>query len=123
MKAKLAKSQSPEFQAAYNKAIGNGRSVVEAIVIAAEAEAEALRQFNGYTETETLAPVAVEPPPPEKRRTARASDARNDNRLRRVNVDFPLWMIEALDRESRRRGVTRQSLIKMWLAERLEARG
>jgi len=39
---------------------------------------------------------------------------------KKVNVDFPLWMIEALDREASRLGVTRQSIIKMWLAERLE---
>jgi len=39
---------------------------------------------------------------------------------RRVNVDFPAWMIESLDREARRLGVTRQSLIKVWIAERLE---
>ncbi|WP_219414044.1 type II toxin-antitoxin system BrnA family antitoxin [Pseudonocardia nigra] len=41
---------------------------------------------------------------------------------RRVNVDFPVWMIAALDREARRLGVTRQSIIKVWLAERLEQR-
>ena len=39
---------------------------------------------------------------------------------RRVNVDFPTWMIQGLDREARRVGVTRQSIIKIWLAERLE---
>jgi len=39
---------------------------------------------------------------------------------RRVNVDFPVWMIESLDREARRLGVTRQSVIKVWLAERLQ---
>jgi hypothetical protein len=39
---------------------------------------------------------------------------------RRVNVDFPTWMIESLDREARRLGVTRQSIIKLWIAERLE---
>jgi hypothetical protein len=39
---------------------------------------------------------------------------------RRVNVDFPEWMIESLDRESRRLGVNRQSIIKVWIAERLE---
>ena len=39
---------------------------------------------------------------------------------KRVNVDFPTWMIELLDREARRLGVTRQSIIKVWLAERLE---
>ena len=39
---------------------------------------------------------------------------------KRVNVDFPLWMIRSFDREARRLGVPRQSIIKMWLAERLE---
>jgi len=39
---------------------------------------------------------------------------------KRVNVDFPLWMIRGLDREARRLGVARQSIIKLWLAERLE---
>lgn len=39
---------------------------------------------------------------------------------RRVNVDFPAWMIESLDQEATRVGVTRQSIIKVWLAERLE---
>ena len=38
---------------------------------------------------------------------------------KRVNVDFPSWMIESLDREAGRLGVTRQSIIKVWLAERL----
>jgi len=40
---------------------------------------------------------------------------------KRVNVDFPVWMIESLDREASKLGVTRQSVIKVWLAERLEA--
>jgi len=39
---------------------------------------------------------------------------------RRVNVDFPAWMVESLDREARRLRVTRQSVIKVWIAERLE---
>ena len=39
--------------------------------------------------------------------------------LKRVNVDFPAWVVTGLDREARRLGVTRQSLIKMWIAERL----
>jgi hypothetical protein len=39
---------------------------------------------------------------------------------KRVNVDFPVWMIQALDHEARRLGVTRQSLIKVWIAARLE---
>ena len=41
---------------------------------------------------------------------------------RRVNVDFPAWMVESLDREAQRLGVTRQSVIKIWIAERLERR-
>lgn len=40
---------------------------------------------------------------------------------KRVNVDFPTWMIDSLDREASKLGVTRQSIIKVWLAERLEA--
>jgi hypothetical protein len=39
---------------------------------------------------------------------------------RRVNVDFPLWMIRSLDKEAKRLGVPRQSIIKIWIAERLE---
>ena len=39
---------------------------------------------------------------------------------KRVNVDFPTWMIDSLDKEASRLGVTRQSIIKVWLAERLE---
>lgn len=39
---------------------------------------------------------------------------------RRVNVDFPDWMIQALDREAKRLGVPRQSVIKVWIAERLQ---
>lgn len=39
---------------------------------------------------------------------------------KRVNVDFPTWMIESLDREAGKLGVTRQSIIKVWIAERLE---
>lgn len=45
---------------------------------------------------------------------------RSSREQRKVNVDFPIWMIESLDREASRLGVTRQSIIKMWLAERLE---
>jgi hypothetical protein len=39
---------------------------------------------------------------------------------KRINVDFPTWMIESLDREAKRLGVTRQSIIKIWIAEILE---
>ena len=45
---------------------------------------------------------------------------RPEQEQRRVNVDFPVWMIESLDREAQRLGVTRQSIIKVWIAERLE---
>ncbi|MBN1278974.1 MAG: CopG family transcriptional regulator [Chlorobiaceae bacterium] len=39
---------------------------------------------------------------------------------KRVNVDFPVWMIDSLDKEATRLGVSRQSVIKVWLAERLQ---
>jgi len=39
---------------------------------------------------------------------------------KRVNVDFPLWMIQLLDKEAKRLGVPRQAIIKVWVAERLE---
>jgi len=49
------------------------------------------------------------------------STAKRPNQVqKRVNVDFPAWMIESLDKEASRVGVTRQSIIKVWLAERLE---
>jgi hypothetical protein len=48
------------------------------------------------------------------------SSARRVNQEpRRVNVDFPSWMIDSLDKEARRLGVTRQSIIKVWVADRL----
>jgi len=49
------------------------------------------------------------------------ANARRPNQdIKRVNVDFPVWMVESLDREAKRLGVTRQSVIKVWLAQRLE---
>ncbi len=49
------------------------------------------------------------------------SKARRPNQeQKRVNVDFPLWMIQLLDKEAKRLGVPRQSIIKVWIAERLE---
>ncbi len=45
---------------------------------------------------------------------------RPNQEQRRVNVDFPTWMIESLDKEAKHLGVTRQSIIKVWLAQRLE---
>ena len=45
---------------------------------------------------------------------------RPDQEQKRVNGDFPIWMIHSLDKESKRLGVPRQSIIKVWIAERLE---
>jgi len=45
---------------------------------------------------------------------------RPNQEQKRVNVDFPIWMVNSLDKEARHLGVTRQSIIKVWLAERLE---
>ncbi len=45
---------------------------------------------------------------------------RPNQEIKRVNVDFPKWMVESLDKEARKLGVTRQSIIKVWLAQRLE---
>ena len=39
---------------------------------------------------------------------------------KRINVDFPSWVIDSLDKAARKIGVTRQSIIKVWLVERLE---
>lgn len=49
------------------------------------------------------------------------SQARRPNdQPKRVNVDFPAWVVEGLDKQARHLGVTRQSLIKLWIAERLQ---
>ncbi len=45
---------------------------------------------------------------------------RPEQEQRRVNVDFPIWMIQSLDKEAKRLGVPRQSVIKVWVADRLE---
>lgn len=45
---------------------------------------------------------------------------RPEQEQKRVNVDFPLWMIHELDKEAKRLGVPRQSIIKVWVAERLK---
>ena len=51
-------------------------------------------------------------------------DISNAKRLgqeqKRVNVDFPVWMVHSLDKEAKRLGVPRQSIIKIWIAERLK---
>ncbi|OGJ85624.1 MAG: CopG family transcriptional regulator [Candidatus Raymondbacteria bacterium RifOxyA12_full_50_37] len=46
--------------------------------------------------------------------------SRPNQKPRRVNVDFPEWMIGSLDKEAKRLGVTRQSVIKVWIAEKLK---
>ena len=45
---------------------------------------------------------------------------RRNDQPKRVNVDFPAWVVEGLDKQARHLGVTRQSLIKLWIAERLQ---
>lgn len=49
-----------------------------------------------------------------------ATAKRPNHTQKRVNVDFPTWVIDCLDKEAKRIGVTRQSIIKVWLVERLE---
>lgn len=49
------------------------------------------------------------------------SSRRINHPPKRVNVDFPQWMIAGLDREAKRLGITRQALIKTWVAARLDA--
>ncbi len=48
--------------------------------------------------------------------------SRPNQKQKRINVDFPAWVIDSLDKEAGRIGVTRQSIIKLWLVERLEER-
>ncbi len=48
---------------------------------------------------------------------------RRNQQVRRVNVDFPLWMVKELDRRARRLGVTRQSLLKVYIAASLRDQG
>lgn len=49
-----------------------------------------------------------------------SSASKPNQEQKRVNVDFPVWMINRLDKEARRLGVPRQAIIKIWIAERLE---
>jgi hypothetical protein len=48
------------------------------------------------------------------------SARRINHEPRRVNVDFPAWMVASMDQEADRLGISRQALIKVWIAERLE---
>ncbi len=45
---------------------------------------------------------------------------RPEQEQKRINVDFPVWMVHSLDKEAKRLGVPRQSIIKVWVAERME---
>lgn len=49
-------------------------------------------------------------------------DLVKDTRLLSILVDLPVWIINSLDKEAKRLGVTRQSMIKVWIAERLQKR-
>lgn len=49
------------------------------------------------------------------------SKARRVNQeSRRVNIDFPSWVVDGLDKQAKRLGITRQALVKVWIAEKLE---
>ncbi len=45
---------------------------------------------------------------------------RMNQKSKRVNVDFPVWVVEQLDKQSKRLGITRQALVKVWIAEKLK---
>lgn len=49
-----------------------------------------------------------------------SSERRPNRDVKRISVDLPLWMVEALDNEAQRLAVTRQSVIKVWLSERID---
>ncbi len=53
-------------------------------------------------------------------KAVKLKDAKLKTATKKVNVDFPEWVIESLDREAKKIGVTRQSVIKVWIAERLK---
>ena len=46
---------------------------------------------------------------------------RPEQKSKRVNIDFPTWVVQKVDKEARRLGVSRQALLKIWVAERIEA--
>ncbi|OBQ57634.1 type II toxin-antitoxin system BrnA family antitoxin [Halodesulfovibrio spirochaetisodalis] len=45
---------------------------------------------------------------------------RPNKKTKRVNVDFPSWMVDALAQEATRLGVTRQAVIKVWVADKID---
>jgi hypothetical protein len=49
------------------------------------------------------------------------SKARRVNQeSKRVNIEFPLWVVGQLDKQSKRLGIIRQALVKVWIAEKLK---
>ncbi len=48
-----------------------------------------------------------------------SSAVRLGEQLQRINIDFPRWMVQALDDEAKNLGVSRQAVIKFWIAEKL----
>lgn len=55
-----------------------------------------------------------------KKITSKELDDKFDAGVFRVNVDFPAWTVSGLDKEATRLGISRQALIKVWIAERLD---
>jgi len=53
--------------------------------------------------------------------TSKIKMINKSQKVKRVNIDFPAWMIEKLDKEAQHIGVSRQAIIKMWLAEKLQS--
>ncbi|WP_187646865.1 type II toxin-antitoxin system BrnA family antitoxin [Nitrosophilus labii] len=53
--------------------------------------------------------------------TSKIKMVNKSQKVKRVNIDFPAWMIEKLDKEAQHIGVSRQAIIKMWLAEKLQS--
>lgn len=48
------------------------------------------------------------------------SKARRPNlEPKRINIDFPTWMVKKLDEEAQHIGVSRQAIIKTWLADKI----
>jgi len=45
---------------------------------------------------------------------------RVNQETKRVNIDFPVWVVEQLDKQSKRLGISRQALVKVWIAEKLK---
>lgn len=60
---------------------------------------------------------------PEEKVAVRHIKIGSDDETRRVNVDFPRWVVEALDREAKRIGVGRQAIIKTWIVQHLDEMG